>query len=215
MSELWQESKEWKGVPVAAQYKESSKGTPYLEVCFEVESHKKFVKLWLTEKSMDRTMKLLADLGFNNDFKNPVMQAKGPFDLECKHEEWNGKVYESWTFWGVRQAAPIAASKAAELSARYKSVAGVVPKPATPMPTPAPSRAPAVPLVPTAPTVPPPPVPPASDAICTEEAAWAYFCAKIPNEELRTQDWLGAVKSIQPKTPEDWQRVAKLADIPF
>lgn len=210
MSELWQESKEWKGVPVAAMYKESSKGTPYLEVTFEVESHKKFVKLWLTEKSADRTMRLLSDLGFNGDFKNPVLANKGPFDLECKHEEFNGKVYESWMFWGVRQAPPIVASKAAELSARYKSIAGVVPKPAAPMP-PAVSKPPAAPI----PPAPSSPAPTEQMVAKNEEEAWAYFCERVLDEKTRTQDWLGAMKSIQPKTPEDWNRLAKLADIPF
>lgn len=205
--QLWQESSDWQGLPSTVQYKETSKGTPYMEVGFKIDGHMKFAKMWLTEKTEATTMARLKDLGFNGNFDAPALTRTEPVRLTCKHSEYNGKWYEEWTYWGEKQAAPINKSKVAQLSAAYKQIAGSAPTP-RPAPVPMPK-----------PVAPPPPVPaapPADEIIAsTEQEAWAFWCKIYQNEEERTKNWIACVTDIKPKSPEDWNRVAKVADLPF
>lgn len=206
-SQLWAESGDYRGVPASIMFKETSKGTPYMEVTFTVQGHPKYVKLWLSEKSQDRTMTLLKDLGFNNDWENPKVTRTTEVQLSCKHNEWQGKWYEEWSFWGERQAAaPIAKTKAAAFAAAYRNVAGAAPS-APKAPT----------FTPPAPTAPPtPPAPSAPTLVAkNEQEAWAVFCKELSDEQYRNNAWLEAVEKIKPKTPDDWNKVASVAMIPF
>ena len=209
-SQLWQESSEWQGVAKAAQYKETSKGTPYMEVTFNVDGHNKYVKLWLTEKTEVTTMARLKDLGFNGNFDAPVLARTEPVKLTCKHSEWQGKWYEEWSYWGEKPTVAIPKSRQAALSAAYKQVAGA---------TPTPTRPPDIMCVrPRAPSSssPPPPRPDATPMVATDEnSAWEYWCKKTTDEKLRNEGWLSTVEDIKPKTAADWNRVALAVDIPF
>lgn len=205
--QLWTESNDWQGVPSAIQYKETTKGTPYMEVAFKVEGHTKYAKMWLTEKTEATTMQRLKDLGFNNDWDNPKLTRTEPVKLTCKHSEYQGKWYEEWTYWGERQSAPVDKSKALRFAAAYRNVAGVQP---TTTPTPKP-----VASTPPRPTVQPAkPVDPAQVAH-DEDTAWAYWVRKTTDEKLRNEGWLQTLEEIQPKTAADWNRVALAVDIPF
>jgi len=209
--QLWQESNEWQGVPKTVTYKETTKGTPYLEVMFMVEGQPKHAKFWLSERAIDSTMARLKDLGFNGNFDDPAITRTTPVRLSCKHNEYNGKWYEEWTFWGEKQAAaPLDRTKAAQLTAQYRSIAGKMPTPAT-TPTPkAPSS------MPPRPTTPPAPIPAKQSLVAHDEAtAWAYWCEKTTDEKLRNEGWLQAVDSVKPKSAEDWNKVALIVDIPF
>jgi len=212
-SQLWAESGDYRGVPTSIIFKETSKGTPYMEVTFTVQGHPKYVKLWLSEKSQDRTMTLLKDLGFNNDWENPAVTRTTEVQLSCKHNEWQGKWYEEWSFWGERQAAaPIAKTKAAAYAAAFRNVAGVT-KPAAPAAPLAPLPKPPA-ASPPAPLTPPAPV--AEQRLAsTEDEAWAVFCKEYLDDEARNNSWLKTIAEIKPKTPEDWNRVAQVAMLPF
>lgn len=209
--QLWQESNEWEGLPKTVTYKETSKGTPFLEVMFMVEGQPKHAKFWLSERAIDSTMARLKDLGFNGNFDDPAITRTTPVRLACKHNEYNGKWYEEWTFWGDKQAAaPLDRTKAAQLTAQYRSIAGKMPTP-TPTPTPkAPSS------MPPRPTAPPAPVPADPTKVAKDEqSAWEYWVNKTTDEKLRNEGWLATVAEIKPKTEADWNRVALAVDIPF
>lgn len=201
--QLWNESNEWRGVPDSVAFKETSKGTPFMEVGFKVEGHTKYAKMWLTEKTEATTMQRLKDLGFNNDWENPRLTRTEPVRLTCKHTEYQGKWYEEWTYWGERQTAPVDKSKALRFAAAYRNVAG-----ASAIPT----------AKPPAPTPPKPvaPVPKNENVVAHDEnSAWEYWCKKTTDEQLRNEGWLNTVQEIQPKTAADWNRVALAVDIPF
>lgn len=226
MSQLWEESNQYRGKPISGRYTESkNKGTPGVEVTFDVMGHKKSITMYLSEKAEERTMKLLADLGFNGDFENMAFK-DAEVELSCKHEEYNGKVYEKWNYWGEQQAAPIDISKAKSLTARFKSVAGpAVPKPMTPpvMPkAPAPSMAP--PPAPVAKGPPPrvpvkPPESPAQMLATDEASAWAWWNkpenkGKMSDDELNAK-WLEIIENINPKDAAGWHKVCEVFSIPF
>lgn len=225
MSQVWEEGK-YPAKPLSGRYIESKqKGTPGVEVTFDVMQHKKTVTMYLSDKSEERTMRLLADLGFNGDFENMAFADK-EVELSCKHEDYNGKTYEKWNYWGEQQAAPIDISKAKSLTARFKSVAGpAVPKPTTPPVMP---KAPAPPSAPPAPPVakgPPPRVPvkaPESPAqmLATDEAsAWAWWNkpenkGKMSDDEINAK-WLEIIENINPKDAAGWHKVCEVFSIPF
>lgn len=209
--QLWQESSEWEGVPKSIRYGETTKGTPYMEVTFNVDGHSKTAKFWMTERSIDSTLIRLKDLGFNGNFDSPQLTRTTPVRLSCKHNEYNGKWYEEWTFWGDKQAAsPIDRSKAAQFAAQYKNVVGH--QVASPAPTPRPTTPPA----PKIPTPAPAPVPADPTKVAKDEqSAWEYWVNKTTDEKLRNEGWLATVAEINPKTEADWNRVALAVDIPF
>lgn len=223
MSQLWEESNEYRGKPVSGRYTESkNKGTPGMEVCFDIQGHKKYITFWLTEKAEDRTLRLLGDLKFNGDFENPAF---GDIEvkLSCKHEEYNGKPQERWAYWGEDQAAPLEISKAKTLQAKFKSVVGnvPVPKPTTAPVMPKPAGAPSAPPAPPAAKGPPPrPAAPATPAqlLATDEAsAWAWCNAhrgNMSDEDLNAK-WLETVENVNPRNPEGWHKVCDVFAIPF
>jgi len=223
MSQIWEESNDYRGKPVSGRYTESkNKGTPGMEVCFEISGHKKHITFWLTEKSEERTMLLLKDLGFNGDFENPKF-ADIEVSLQCKHEEYNGKMQERWAYWGEQQSAPLAPSAAKTLQAKFRSAVGnvPVPKPTTAPVMPKPAGAPSAPPAPPVAKGPPPrPATPATPAqlLATDEAsAWAWVNAnrgKMTDDELNA-NWLTVVENVNPKNPEGWHKVCEVFQIPF
>lgn len=225
MSQNWEEGK-YPAKPLSGRYIESKhKQTPGVEITFDVMEHKKTVTMYLSGAAEERTMRLLADLGFNGDFENMTFADK-MVELSCKHEPYNGKVYEKWNYWGEQQAAPIDISKAKSLTARFKSVAGpAVPRPTSPpvMPkAPAPSMAP--PPAPVAKGPPPrvpvkPPESPAQMLATDEASAWAWWNkpenkGKMSDDELNAK-WLEIIENINPKDAAGWHKVCEVFSIPF
>lgn len=225
MSQNWEEGK-YPAKPTGGRYIESKhKQTPGVEITFDVMGHKKSVTMYLCGAAEERTLRLMADLGFNNDWENMVFADK-EVELSCKHEPYNGKVYEKWNYWGEQQAAPMDINKAKSLSARFKSVAGPsVPRPTSPpvMPkAPAPSMAP--PPAPVAKGPPPrvpvkPPESPAQMLATDEASAWAWWNkpenkGKMNDDEFNAK-WLEIIENINPKDAAGWHKVCEVFSIPF
>lgn len=227
-SHLWQESDDWMGVPCGITYAESQlSGTPHMLVTFDIDGHKKQIKLWLTERAEARTMELLGQLGFNGDFVNPSLSRTEPCKLSCKHDVYEGKWKENWTFWGDQKTFDLDRGKAAQLAARFKATASAGPKPPgkpTPPPTagskPAATAPPANTASKPAPPKPHASAPPAKVATNSDEA-WAYWLKQTSNmnDDTRNEHWREAVdqfgKAEDQITPEEWNKVALAADIPF
>ncbi len=239
-SRLWEEG-EYEGIPCGIAYAESAlKGTPYMRVTFNIGGHKRDVNLWLSPAAETSTMSRLKDLGFNGDFVNPALSRTTPCRLTLKHGEYNGKPKEEWSYWG-EQSANLDKSAAASLSAKFRQAAGSVPKPAgapkpvplasdasraptAPAPAPVPSAAPPAPKAPP----PPPPAPPTAPAeepafdkqqvAHDEQSAWAYWLKqKGGDQQVATDGWLTALDGMgkRPSTPEEWNKIALMADVPF
>ena len=210
--QLWAESSEWMGVPASVQYKETAKGTPFMEVGFKIEGHTKFVKLWLTEKTEAQTMLRLKDLGFNNNWEDPKLTRTEPCRLSMKHSEYNGKWYEEWSYWGEKPQVSIEKSKALALAASFRNAAGAPSASPAPRPGFKSATAPSAPPRPTAPV----PTKPEVKLLATDEAsAWEFWVSKTTDEEYRNTEWLKTVEEIKPKTPQDWHKVAERVDLPF
>lgn len=221
--QLWEEG-EYEAQPVSLCYKESAaKGTPYMEVSFNVDKQIKTVNLWLTEAAQSSTLNKLKALGFNGDFyESPAVDTTLKVTITCKHEEYNGKWKESWSYWGSRSS-PIDKAKAAQLSAMYRAVGGTVSKPAPKAPAPAPApKAPAAAPAPARPT-PKPPAPAPSEEIVASNAneAWDYWCKNHP-EEARDEAWVNTIRQFGDKTgdeskvtPKEWNDIAKSGGLPF
>lgn len=117
------------------------KGTPQITLVWKVthawngekyepllNPENKEVVLYFTERTEDRTIGQLNALGFNGNYRKPEFSVKhGP--LQCKHEDYNGKLEERWNIPGAR------AKKASEdtlrmLEERWKSItSGAVEQP--------------------------------------------------------------------------------------
>jgi hypothetical protein len=56
------------------------------------------IKLYMSEKAAPHSIKKLDALGFNGDFKNPLLseESMNGIAVECDHEANNGKTYEKW-----------------------------------------------------------------------------------------------------------------------
>ena len=90
----------------------SSKGTPCIYIVWEVthqdvggewapmQAERRTTRWWTNEKAESFTVDKLIALGFNGDLDRP--EFTGPNDprkgitLECRHEEYQGKVQERW-----------------------------------------------------------------------------------------------------------------------
>jgi hypothetical protein len=220
---IWEESRDYRGKPVSGRYIESKlKGTPGMEVCFDIQGHKKHITFWLSEKAEEKTMRLLGDLKFNGDFENPAF-GDVEVQLECKHEEYNGKPQEKWSFWVEQQAAPLEISKAKRLQAMFKSAVGnvPVPKPTTAPVMPKPSAPPSAPPAPPVAKGPPPrPAPlstPAQSLATDEASAWAWVNANrgtMSDDDLNAK-WIETVENVNPTKPEGWHKVCEVFAIPF
>lgn len=222
---IW-EAGNYVGKPISGRYTESKqKGTPSVEVTFDVMGHKKVIHFYLSEKAEERSMLLLKELGFNNNWEAMAF-SDVEVELQCKHEEYNGKPQERWNFWGANQSAPIDINKAKSLSARFKSVAGpAVPRPTSPPVMPkAPATSMTPPPAPVAKGPPPrvpvkPPESPAQMLATDEASAWAWWNkpenkGKMSDEES-TSKWLETIENINPKDATGWHKVCEALGIPF
>jgi len=210
-NQLWEQG-EYEAKPVSVCYKESAaKGTPYMEVSFRVAEQIKTCNLWLTEAAESSTLKKLEALGFNGDFlDNPTVDTSLVVTITCKHEEYNGKWKEAWSYWGSKSS-PLDKAKAAQLQAKFKAAGGTVAKPA---PKPAPKPVAPVPARPVA-------VEPANVVASNAEEAWDYWCKHFP-EEGRDESWVNTIRQFGDKTgdeskltPKDWNDIAKSGGLPF
>ena len=210
----------YQGKPISGRYTESKqKGTLSVEVTFDVMGHKKVIHFYLSEKAEEKSMRLLAELGFNNNWEAMAF-ADVEVELQCKHEEYNNKTQERWNFWGANQSAPIDINKAKSLSARFKSVAG----PAVPRPTSPPVMPMAPPPAPVAKGPPPrvpvkPPESPAQMLATDEASAWTWWNkpenkGKMSDDELNAK-WLEIIENINPKDAAGWHKVCEVFSIPF
>jgi len=227
-SQLFQESKEYLGFPSKIAYGESSKNaTPKMNIAFSLvdenhqpTGHEKSIELWLTEKAIDRTMGVLVELGFTGTFEDPKLTPlPAPVKLECRHEEYNGKVREKWSFWGNKESQPLARDQAAAWNAKFKQLAPPSKVPPTGKPTPPPAA-----KVPSAPPKSGPPtvnIPPKEEEkiVATDEAsAWDYWLNNSTAGEAKCgREWTEAMneQGRKPQTAKEWNKFALLVEIPF
>jgi len=182
--------------------------------------------LSFSDNAWEYTEKKLLALGFNGDFNAPDFADEAKFEgveLNCRHEEYNGKTTERWELakWGGAKEIVKADNDAIrQLSAKWKSrTAAPAPKPAG-RPTP-PPPAPARSL---------PPAPAASTATATatkpttKDAAWASVCEAWAGKNAdadRDKKWvdaLGACLKGRPEsalTGDEWAAIAEECAIPF
>jgi hypothetical protein len=182
MTTGWQVG-EYEGAMVTggAAMSSRNKGTPGMEVSFELAGHAlKLEPYWLSEGAFDRSVnEMTSRLGFNNDFAKPEFSKPGPHKVELYEDKYNGSDgKERSTFkWRLAQAAgtPVPADRLAQLSAMAKA-RSAPPPPRPAGAPPAPPKPPAAP--PAAPKAPPPaPTAPApattlKPATATRDQAW-------------------------------------------
>lgn len=230
--QLWEEG-DYEASPKSVVYAESGVNkTPHMIVTFDVGGHAKTAKLWLSPKARSRTLMLLKALGFNGKFyDNPQVDASLKVQLALKHAEYpvgSGQWKEEWTYWGPQ--ATIERGAAATLEAEYRSMAPASSSPPAGKPTPAaaaaaPSRPSAAETKPAA-TAPRPSVKadkPADEKPIASNAneAWAIWLTKA-QADTRDEKWGEILKQFGDKTgdeskvtPEEWNKIALAADIPF
>ena len=206
--------------PESIRYTESSKkGTPAMEVIFNVSGHKKKVMLWLSDAAQARTLTALGTLGFNGDFAAPTIDSTLTVQVTCKHAEYppgSGSWKEEWTYW-PQPVVNLDRSAAAKYSALYKSTTPAAPKPAR-KPTPPPAAKPVAPKPP-APR-PSAPAPEEKPVVAKDsDSAWAYWCKQVADDDERSNNWTETISNMgKPEasfTADDWNKVALAADIPF
>lgn len=96
------------GTAPRATTTKSRSGTPQIVVMFDVghvwkggqwepmpTTYERSVYLSLSEAAIEYTEKKLKRLGFNADFDDPQFTAESA-ELECREEEYQGKVREKW-----------------------------------------------------------------------------------------------------------------------
>ena len=211
-SELFSEG-DYEGTVDGGVYKESAqKGTPFMEVMFDIQGHKRPVAFYLSEKAEASSLERLRALGWNGEFEDAKFLNPGPHRLTCKHEPGykdQSKLQEKWSYWGP----PRTPNKdfARTLAAKYKQSAP--PPLAKPVTKPAPP--------PPKPSTPPPPMVPIQEPTTilakTEGEAWDYWVKKIPEDAVRNERWLDNRKLYPPDplTAEQWNKIAHEADLPF
>lgn len=223
-SQLWPEGP-YDAKPESIIYDESSqKGTPHFKVTFDIEGNKKHAYLYLSDAAWPNSEEKLKKLGFNGEFEAPAIDTSLTITLNCKHETYNNKTREKWDFFAKdRAAATLDKSKAMQLKARFKASAPSASKPPTGKPTP---PAPKVSTPPTKapPSKGPPPQgkPSPSNAMVAQDKdeAWEYWGKKHPDmdDELKGKMWIEAVNAQGDEnklTPEQWNKIALVIDIPF
>lgn len=212
---MWEAGK-YRGNPISGLLGKAKTGTPQFVVTFEIEQSEgqtREVFLFLSEGSIDNTMDKLDRLGFGGDFANPTFNCPEPVELECRHEEWNGKTREKWDLGFAREHKPLEADETRRLSALWKSRKPSGPPSSKPAGRPAtpPARASTPP--PSKPSGPPPAkaaTPP--PAKYTKDMAWSAWEQVYVNQTLPIADWHAAIDGIgKPEdqfTAEDWEAVA-------
>jgi hypothetical protein len=226
--QLWAEG-EYDAVPKSAYADETKSGNGQIVVTFDVGGHEKKVFLSLSDAAWPYSAPKLERIGFNGNFTDPGIDTNMPIKLNCKHDFYNNKWKEKWDFFGSeREAKPLPRDKAAALAARFKATVGQASKPAG-RPTPPPPAGSSRPGVATSnaaprpgttprPTTQTPPAEKPKQVAKTGDEAWAYW-SKTVAENVREKLWTETlVKFGKPEdqfTPDDWNKMANAADIPF
>jgi len=93
---------------------------------------------FLTDAAWPYTERKLGEVGFNGDFTNPAASgaAVDPgMELECKHEQRDGKNYERWDLpYGSRETAPPPDETLRRWGAKWKAERKPGGRPSTPPP---------------------------------------------------------------------------------
>jgi len=112
----------------------SSKGTPQIDIVFEIThiagngewnpiaTFNRTVRIYLSDKAWEQSVKKLESLQFNGDFDHPDITSDG-LELTCEHETYNGKQQERWELvsWsGSKERTPPDKATLMKLNARYK-----------------------------------------------------------------------------------------------
>jgi hypothetical protein len=122
----------------------SSKGTPFIDITFDImlvaangawddldPPLTRHLRIYLSDAAWSQSLDKLKTLGFNGDFQNPKITEEW-VELECKHEEYNGRMGEKWELanWGggADRKAPDE-NTLRVLSARYKTSVSANKKP--------------------------------------------------------------------------------------
>lgn len=189
------------------------KGTEQMEFRFFIdENTRNSAFLYFTPTTEDKSMEILNMLGFNGDFKAPVINEiyykDYELDVYCKHEEYQGETKERWNIGsGGGKPAPddIAARRSAEFRARFSRTA-----PPAKRETPAESaeRAPA-------PKAPPPkraPAKPTTPAYGKEDAFYD-ISKQLGEVGVDTDEWNKAIDLVgndeDEFTAEQWKQVVR------
>ena len=128
----------------------SSKGTPFIDIVFNVQliasngswndldqPIDRHVRIYLSAAAWDQSITKLASLSFNGDFKNPKITDDW-VALECTHDEYLGKPTEKWELadWGGSSERKAPDDNTLHtLNARYKTAITANKKPTTKPPT--------------------------------------------------------------------------------
>lgn len=207
---------EYEGTVESGVYKEGiTNATPYIEVIFDIGGHKRSVYLYLSEKAENMSIERLQALGWNGEFENINFANKGPHLITCTHAPHyknKERIVEKWTFWGPKKEYQVNKEFASSIKAKFKASApSPVTRPVGKPPVPPPANK----TQPSAPSSAPPRQ--KVEAIAkTEQEAWDYWCKKQSDEEKRNQMWTETLSNYgDVLTPEQWNKVALAADIPF
>lgn len=131
----------YQGVCVKVEAGKSSKGTPMIDIIFEITMEavgnnwvgvgvelgqhgipKRHLRIYLSDAARPMSAKKLASLGFNGDYNNPAITADA-VQLVCYHEEYHGEMIEKWELanWGGGQELQaLTTAEAAELKRWYQ-----------------------------------------------------------------------------------------------
>lgn len=213
----------------------AQKGTPGIQLYFQVEGKQVCVECWLTEATLaGMTGDQLRLMGWNGEYTEGAEFAPpDPVPLWMKHDTYKGAVRERWNISAKAAASPAAVASLDRARLLWKAKAAAPapvpaaapkapPRAAAPTPAkPAPAaKAPAPPPRPKAPKKPEPKpeVAPAYEPkpVTTLEQAWEHWVSVDCDD---ADAFWKAVETVKPGSEDlsaaEWQAVADAAPIPF
>ena len=148
---------------------------PAMALTFQIGDYRRNVFLYLSDGAYPYSEEKLRRLGFNGNFEAPEFTAS-ECELECKHEEYQGKMKEKWDIAGGFKAEPAPPDVAKQFAAKWRASNGAAPtKPAGKPPAPAPRSAP-----PPAAKGPPPAASKPVEKPYGKDEAWDDHCKLYP-----------------------------------
>lgn len=188
------------------------KGTPGIQLRFEVQNVEKIVNVWITDASAEIAVNQLEAIGWNGNMAAPEFSKVGqPCKLYMKHGMYKNKPKEEWQISSFTAKPPPAATDPmlTRFAARFKAKVST-PAPPPTRPTPPPPAA--------AGKGPPPPKAAASKATTMEEAWAAWTKGDKPGDEDKTAELfykqveiVAGTTDTSNVTPEQWNSVAAAA----
>lgn len=179
------------------------KGTPSINLTFDVKGNRVTVYKYLSEGAIEYTERDLHDaLGFNGNYENPTpadFSNTKDVGLYLEYEDYQGEQKARWNLSRPRRpATPPGRDVIARLKARYQNKFGNKPASATP-PT----------------SAPPPSSPPPSGETWTKQRAWDQW-QKDANNKADAERWADVIRKVSEKsgraeeafTSDDWKEVA-------